>query len=356
MADSSYETTTEIIRTAHGLISPPLWDYLLGGALTETTMRRNREAINALALQARVLRDVSRIDPSTTLLGESLRIPYLCAPIGNPQAYAPDGGAAVVRGARRFGTIPVISSLSQPDYEVTAAAAEGPKWFQLYTRGDAAWIKAIVKRAVDAGFTALVITVDSAYFGLRERLIHNRSRGVVRRETGRDFQAALSWDDVLRIKSETSVPVILKGIQGAADAALAVERGFDAVWVSNHGGRELDQGRGSMDVLREVVPVVAKRVPVIVDGGFYRGTDVLKAIAVGASAVATGRLYTMGLAADGDAGVTRVLELVEREIENAMGLCGLTTLAQADPSYVAEMPYRGDFTSAFPTLPAHVQI
>jgi glycolate oxidase len=356
MSERTFETTSEIIRAAHALVSPPLWDYLLGGALTETTMRRNREAINALALQARVLRDVRETDASRTLLGEKLRIPYLCAPIGNPQAYAPDGGAAVVRGARRFGTIPVISSLSQPDYEITAAAAEGPKWFQLYTRGDRDWIKAIVQRAVDAGFTALVVTVDSAYFGLRERLIHTRSRGVVRRESGRDHQAALSWDDVVRIKSETTVPVILKGIQSAADAALAVEHGFDAVWVSNHGGRELDQGRGSMDVLRDVVPVVAGRTPIIVDGAFYRGTDVLKALAIGATAVATGRLYTMGLAVDGDEGVTRVLELIERELKNAMGLCGLTSLAQADDSYVAEMPYRGDHSSVFPTLPPEMQI
>lgn len=356
MAERSYETTSEIIRAAYAVLSPPLWHYVLGGALTETTMRRNRESINALALRARVLRNVSQIDTSTTLLGAKLRIPYLIAPIGNPQAYARDGAAAVIRGARRFGTIPVISSLSQPDYEVSAAAGEGPKWFQLYTRGDAAWIKAIVKRAVDAGFTGLVVTVDSAVFGLRERLIHSRSRGVERRDVGREYQQSLSWDDVLRIKSETTVPVVLKGIQTGDDAELAVRHGFDAVWISNHGGRELDQGRGAMDVLREAVPIVAGRVPIVVDGGFYRGTDVLKAIAVGATAVATGRLYTMGLAAEGDLGVERVLELIEREIANAMALCGVTSLAQVDASCVAEVPYRGDDSSVFPSLPPEMRI
>jgi isopentenyl diphosphate isomerase/L-lactate dehydrogenase-like FMN-dependent dehydrogenase len=346
-----FRTTTELIAAARATLSAPHWDYIAGGALTETSMLRNRESIDALAFRPRVLHDVSTTDATSTLLGSPLRIPYLLAPVGNLNDYHADGTDGAVRGAVRFGTLPVVGSLSTPDLRATANAAEGPKWFQLYTRGDADWIADVVRRVREAGYAVLVVTVDSAYFGLRERLIHGSSQvGGARPDRGRTYQASLTWDMVVRIKETAGIPVVLKGIQTGEDAELAIRAGFDAIWISNHGGRELDHCRGSIEMLDEIVPVVAGRVPVIVDGGFYRGTDVAKALALGATAVANGRVYTMALAADGEAGVVRVLEIVESELKNAMGLLGVTSLGMLDRSHVVRSPY-GRGTSAFPVLP-----
>jgi len=355
MAEPRFRTTTELIAAARATLSPPHWDYIAGGALTETSMLRNRESIDALAFRPRVLHDVSTTDATTTLLGARLRIPYLLAPVGNLNDYHADGTDGVVRAAVTFGTLPVVGSLSTPDLVATAQAAGGPKWFQLYTRGDADWIADIVGRVRNAGYAVLVVTVDSAYFGLRERLIHGNSQvGGARRDTGRNYQASLTWDAVVRIKENAGIPVVLKGIQTGEDAELAIRAGFDAVWISNHGGRELDHARGSIEMLNEIVPVVAGRVPIIVDGGFYRGTDVVKALALGANAVANGRIYTLALAADGEAGVVRVLEIIEQEMKNAMGLLGVTTLAGLNPNCVAPSPY-GRGTSPFPVLPVEAR-
>jgi isopentenyl diphosphate isomerase/L-lactate dehydrogenase-like FMN-dependent dehydrogenase len=351
MPDPRFRTTTELIAAARATLSQPHWDYIAGGALTETSMLRNRESIDALAFRPRVLHDVATTDASATLLGAKLRIPFLLAPVGNLNDYHPDGTDGVVRAAVKFGTLPVVGSLSTPDLAATANAAAGPKWFQLYTRGDMDWIFDIVRRVRDAGYGVLAVTVDSAYFGLRERLIHGNSQvGGARRDEGRTYQASLTWDMVKRIKERAGIPVVLKGIQTGEDAELAVAAGFDAVWISNHGGRELDHCRGSIEMLNEIVPVAAGRVPVIVDGGFYRGTDVVKALALGASAVANGRIYTLALAADGEAGVLRCLEIIEGEMKNAMGLLGVTTLAGLSPNCVAPSPY-GRSTSPFPVLP-----
>jgi isopentenyl diphosphate isomerase/L-lactate dehydrogenase-like FMN-dependent dehydrogenase len=350
-----FRTTTELIAAARATLAAPLWDYIAGGALTETSMLRNRESIDALAFRPRVLRDVGTVDASTTLLGSALRIPYLLAPVGNLNDYHADGTDGVVRAAVRFGTLPVIGSLSTPDLLATARTADGPKWFQLYTRGDPAWIDDIVGRVREAGYAVLVVTVDSAYFGIRERLIHGASTvGGAARDEGRFYQARLTWDDVLRIKSIAGIPVVLKGIQTGEDAEQAVQAGFAAVWISNHGGREIDHARGSMEMLAEIVPVVAGRVPVIVDGGFYRGTDVVKAMALGANAVANGRVYSFALAADGEAGVVRLLEIVEREMQNAMGLLGVTSLALLNASHVTPSPF-GRSGSPFPVLPVEAR-
>ena len=350
MSDA-FRTTTELIAAARATLSQPHWDYIAGGALTETTMLRNRESIDALAFRPRVLHDVRTTDASATLLGTTLRIPWLLAPVGNLNDYHADGTNGVVRAAVRFGTLPVVGSLCTPDLVETANTAAGPKWFQLYTRGDSAWIDDIVRRVREAGYAVLVVTVDSAYFGLRERLIHGSSQvGGARRDEGRNFQAQLTWDDVVRIKETAGIPVVLKGIQTGEDAELAVRAGFDAVWISNHGGRELDQARGSIEMLNEIVPVVNRRVPIIIDGGFYRGTDVVKALALGATSVANGRIYTFALAAGGEEGVVRALEIIEQEMKNAMGLLGVTSLAGLTPAHVATSPY-GRGASPFPVLP-----
>jgi glycolate oxidase len=332
---SDYETTTEIIYAAEQKLDATVWDYITGGAETETSIRRNREAIESLAFRARILRNVTAIDATTSLLGTRLRLPYMLAPVGGLQGVTEGGAAAQVQGACEFGTLPVVSSVSQPSLEESAAAAPGDKWFQLYVRGDLDWIEAIVGRARNAGFCALVITVDTAIYSNRERQKLNRFVPMGRRDIGgEDFQAALDWDTLDRIREFAGMPVIVKGIQTAEDAELAVEHGVAAVWVSNHGGRQLDHAIGSLDVLPEVVAVVHGRVPVIVDGGFMRGTDILKAIAMGASVVAAGRMHAWALGAGGVPALVRMLELVENEVLTSMGLLGVTSLAQLNPSYV----------------------
>jgi glycolate oxidase len=248
----------------------------------------------------------------------------------------------------------MLSSVCEPGLEATAAAApEAFRIFQLYVRGDEAWVDDWGKRAKDHGYAAFCFTVDTALYSRRER---NLARRYVpagrRRASGREFQAALSWEDVTRFKDRHDLPLALKGIATAEDAALAVEHGVEIVYVSNHGGRQLDHGRGTMEVLPEVVATVGGRAAVIVDGGFVRGTDVVKAIAMGAQCVGIGRLACCGLAAADAPGLVRVLELLEDEIRIAMGLLGVDRLAALDRSYlaVASPVSRPHVTSAFPLL------
>ncbi|MEX2145556.1 MAG: alpha-hydroxy acid oxidase, partial [Candidatus Rokuibacteriota bacterium] len=225
--------------------------------------------------------------------------------------------------------------------------------FQLYVRGDDAFVDDHVRRALDCGYAAFCMTVDTAVYSRRERDLARRFVKPWRvRATGQDFQAALTWDHVKRFKDTHAVPLILKGIATGEDAALACEHGVEVVYVSNHGGRQLDQGRGASDVLPEVVRAVAGRARIIVDGAFQRGTDVVKAIALGADVVGLGRLPCMGLAAAGAPGLVRTLELLEDEIRIAMGLLGVNRLAALDPSYLHAAPPVAPphVTSAFPLL------
>jgi glycolate oxidase len=223
--------------------------------------------------------------------------------------------------------------VTHPGLEEAAAAATGPKIFQLYVRGDKAWMDDVVKRAVDAGYDAFAITVDTAAYSRRERDIAGRFvkpwRAVA---TGQNYQAGFTWDNVKHFKDKHSIPLILKGIATGEDAALCCEHGVDGVYVSNHGGRQLDHGRGSMDVLPEVAAAVRGRAKIIVDGSICRGTDIVKAIALGADAVAMGRMYCYALAADGDAGVHKMLELLEHEFGVAMALAGVRTLNELSPA------------------------
>jgi isopentenyl diphosphate isomerase/L-lactate dehydrogenase-like FMN-dependent dehydrogenase len=352
MPAADFQTTTEIVRAAQALLAPPVWEYVTGGSETETTMLRNREAIAAQAFRARVLRNVATLDLSTDLLGTRLRIPYIFAPVGGLQLITPDGSAAAVRAAAAFGSLNVVSSASEPSLEACAAATVGDAWYQLYVRGDLDWVRAIVDRVHTAAYKALVITVDLAYYGNRERQTLRRWLPLSRRApVGEEYLALLDWDTIARIREHCTVPLVLKGIQTGEDARIALEHGIDAIWVSNHGGRQLDHGRGTLDMLVEVVGSIGKAVPLIVDGGFLRGTDVLKAIALGATAVASGRLYTLALAADGEAGAVRMLELMEVEMRKALGLLGVTNLAQLNDDYVTRVGVPPGDLAAFPLLP-----
>ena len=330
-----FVTNEEIIQAARRNLFQGAWDYLVGASESETTMRRNRLAFDRLAFRPRVLVDVSSVDPSTTFLGHRLRVPVMLAPIGSLQVFAPDGGAAAARAAAAFGTLHVVSSVTEPSLEETAASAPDPKVFQLYVNGDWEWTVDIIGRVKEAGYAALCLTVDNAHYSRRERpMIHRWVTPTRRNPPDPSFRASVTWDTMDRIKELAALPFMLKGVATAEDAALAVEHGVDVVWVSNHGGRQLDHGRGTMEMLPEIMGAVDGRADVVLDGGVQRGSDVLKALALGAKAVAIGRLQVWGLAADGEAGLVRVLEILEDEIICAMALLGVTRIDQLSPGHV----------------------
>jgi glycolate oxidase len=351
--ESRFQTLHEIARAARANLAPGPWDYLAGGAETETTLRRNRQALDSLAFRPRVLRDVSRIETGARLLGRPVRLPVFLAPIGSIETFTPGGGATAAEGAAAFGVPLMLSSVCAPGPEAVARAADAFRLFQLYVRGDDAWVDEHVRRAVDHGYTAFVLTVDTAVYSRRERDLARRFVKPWRvRATGQDWQAALSWDQVKRFKDTHAIPLGLKGIATAEDADLACQHGVDVVYVSNHGGRQLDHGRGTIDVLPEVVQAVGGRATVLVDGGFCRGTDVVKALALGAAAVGLGRLGCLGLAAAGAPGLVRTLELLEDEVRICLGLLGVSRYAELGPAYLHPATPVGPrwASSAFPLL------
>jgi isopentenyl diphosphate isomerase/L-lactate dehydrogenase-like FMN-dependent dehydrogenase len=291
-----FNSLQQIVMAARRNLSQELWDHLSGGADSETTLRRNRQALDSLALRQRVLVDVNNIDMTTTLLGKRLSFPVFLAPVGGFCGKAhPQGAAAVARAAVARGTTAFISGAAQPGLENIAASVSEPLIFQLYVRSDRAWVRDILDRAKAAGYSALCVTVDRAYYGRRERDIIG---GISVREGFGDpkYQASLNWDDVVWMKQHIGLPLILKGIATAEDARLAVEHGAEVVYVSNHGGRQLDHGQGSIEVLPEVAAAVNGRAEVLMDGGILRGTDVVKAISLGARAVGVGKLLGWALA------------------------------------------------------------
>src|SRR3989338_5921935 len=333
-----FVSNQEIIMAARRNLTQNVWDYLTGGAESETTMRRNRLALDSLAFRPRVLIDVSKIDTSTTFLGHKLRIPVMLAPIGSLPTITPEGGVAVAKAAAEFGTVNFVSSVTQPSLEEIAAGSAQPKVFQLYVQGDMKWVADILGRVKQAGYKALCLTVDTAYYGRRERQMMDRwlPPSLRARQGQRDYRAALTWESMDAIKEMAGLPFILKGVATAEDAALAVKHGVQAVYVSNHGGRQLDHGRGTIEMLSEIVAAVDGKAEIVLDGGILRGSDVLKAIALGARAVAIGKLQGWGLAAAGQAGLVRVLELLENEISIAMGLLGVRRLAELTPQHVCK--------------------
>ena len=351
--EHAFQTLHEIVRAARNNLAPGPWDYLIGGAETETTLRRNRQALDSLAFRPRVLRNVSKIDPASTFFGRPVTIPVMLAPIGSIETFTEGGGATAAKASAAFGVPQMLSSVCNPGLEAVAKAADNFRIFQLYVRGDDAWVDDWVRRAVDHGYAAFCLTVDTASYSRRERDLARRFVKPWRtRAGGFEFQAGLNWDHVKRFKDTHRIPLVLKGIATAEDATLAVQHGVEGVYVSNHGGRQLDHGRGAIDVLPEVVAAVGGRATVIVDGAFVRGTDVVKAIALGAQMVGVGRIACCGLAAAGQAGLERVLELLQDEIRIAMALLGVSRLAELDRSYVhpataVTLPHA---TSAFPLL------
>jgi glycolate oxidase len=349
-----FVTNQEIISAARRNLTQDVWDYLSGGAESETTMRRNRLGFDTLALRPRVCVDVSKIDPSTTFLGQKLRIPVMMAPIGSLQSITPEGGVAVAKAAAEFGTMNFVSSVTQPSLEEIAASTRHPKIFQLYIRGGLDWCKEIVDRVLKAGYMALCLTVDTAHYSRRERQMMNRWLPPSKRvETQRIYQAMVTWDLLAAIKKHAGLPFILKGVATAEDTKIAVDQGVDVIYVSNHGGRQLDHGRGTIDILPEVIEAAGGKADVVLDGGVTRGTDVLKALALGCKAVTIGKLQGWGLGAGGKDGLVRVLEILEEELTVDMGLLGVTRIDQVNPKHVckaAPVAFAHEM-SAFPHMP-----
>jgi glycolate oxidase len=358
---ADFMTLSEMVKRARARLPRGEWDYLVGGAETETTLKRNRLAFDRLALKARVLQnDVSGVNARRTVLGADLRLPLILAPIGSVQVFEAGGGLSVARAAESFCVIHMLSSACQPDFETVARDSHGPKIYQFYSTGDEAELMDIAARAEVAGYLALCLTVDTQVYSRRERDIMKRyiplsgSRVDETQSPGEaaTLQPSFSWDLVDRLKKSFKLPLVLKGIACAEDAALAVRHAVDVVYVSNHGGRQLDQGRASLDMLPEVVRAVDGRATVVVDGGILRGTDVLKALALGADAVGIGRLEALAMAAGGVEAVVRMLEILENEVRINLALMGLSSVDQLTPDCVlpAEAVVRSHVLSAFPLI------
>ncbi len=353
MAD--FLTLSEIVKQARGNLDQGDWDYLVGGSDTESALRRNRAGVDAWVFKPRILRDVSDVKASTTLLGHPLRIPVVMPPIGSIQVFAQAGGAAVARAVQTFGVLQILSSVCDPDFESLAAEVPGPRIYQLYLTGDEAWMDNIIERAIAAGYSGFCLTADTQTYSRRERDIMKRYIPMSGRRAGSgDFiaQARMTWDTVAHIKEKFAIPLIIKGVACKEDARQCVEMGVDVVYVSNHGGRQLDHTRACIDVLPEVVDAVGGRVPVLVDGGFMRGADVVKALCLGADAVGMGRLEALAVAAGGEQTLVTALEILEHEIKTTMALAGAGTLEDLTPDLVTrEQPlHPASVLSAFPLI------
>ena len=322
-------------------LDPAAYAYYAGGAWDEHTLRDNADAFARRRLLPRALVDVSTVDPSTTLLGAPVALPVGVAPAALQGLAHPEGELITARAAARSHALFCLSTFSNRSVETVAAAGRGTRWFQLYVQRDRARTEALVARAVAAGFTALVLTVDLPLPGYRDRELRQPlpSEGElpnVGLMAGADFlhaidheiDASLDWDDLPWLRSLSQLPLVVKGLLDPADAARAVDAGAAAVWVSNHGGRQLDRAPASLDALEPVVEAVAGRAEVYLDGGVRRGTDVVTALVLGARAVFLGRPFLFALAAGGEAGVARAFEILDQEVRTAMALLGAPTVSQ----------------------------
>ena len=291
----------------------------------------------------RVLVDVRHRDLSTTFLGHRLSLPVMLAPIGSIEFFHSEGALAPARVAGRKGTISFVSTMATPSLEAVAGAAQGPLIFQLYVRRDHDWVAGIVRRVEEAGYIALCVTVDSAVYGRRERDLHHRFGPRERLDRPNlgdaamtdDYQSGWTWEDLAWLRDTTRLPIILKGVLTPEDAVRAVESGVEVVYVSNHGGRQLDHAPATIDLLPEIARVVAGRAELLVDSGFVRGTDVIKGVALGARAVLIGKLQTWALAAEGEAGLARALDLLEEEISTTLALVGVPQVSALGPEAVS---------------------
>jgi L-lactate dehydrogenase (cytochrome) len=372
----------DLRRIAKRRLPGGVFDYIDGGADHEESLRNNSDAFARIEFKPRVLRAVADVDPSTTLLGKPLPFPLVMAPTGFTRIADPEGELAVARAAERAGLPYTLSTMSTRSIEEVAGVSSGRRWFQVYVWRDRGLVKEMIDRCRDAGYEALVITVDTAVLGKRERDVRrgftlppklgpgtlvdgalhpgwtwafvksdpitfanvaessrvrpsgDRSAVSLAGYVNAMFDADLSWDDIDWFRSIWDGPIILKGIQSVADALLAAERGVEAIALSNHGGRQLDTAPAPIDLVAPVVDAVGGRLEVICDGGVRRGSDIVKAVALGASACMIGRAYLYGLGAGGERGVVHVIKLLDADIRRTMALLGARTTADLTPDLV----------------------
>ena len=340
MADK-FVTLPEIRKHAKKILPRDVWNFGAGGAESETTRRRNRRAVDRLAIRQDVLVDVREIDLRTQLLGLPLSWPVAIAPMGGLVLFHPDGDKEMGRGAAQGDTLQFLSGAAGWSVEDVAKSSTGPKMFQLYHHGDRTWAAELMSRVEASGYKSVVLTVDVQVYSRRERdIVHRYSpREAMKsapnpRGPDPNYPERLTWDDVAWLKKTTKLAIGLKGIMTVRDAKRAVEEGVDIIWVSNHGGRQLDHTQGSIDALPPIADAVAGRAAIIVDGGFTRGTAVLKGLALGATVVAIGRTVLWGLAADGAGGVACALVILRRELRTTMALAGQTSVKNLDRDLV----------------------
>ena len=348
-----YLVLHEFVKKAREKLPKETWDYLIGASETETTFKRNRFALDNIAFRPRVLRDVENVDLSVDLFGHNLKMPVILAPIGSMQDFVDGAGTAPTLAASEFGIMHMISSTCMPGLEEVAKSVNYPKLFQLYVRGNKDWVDDNIKNAMDHNYAGICLTVDLDAYGRRERDLAKRYRTTSRQSaSGFEHQMRFSWKDIDRIKSYCHLPIIIKGIATKEDALLAVEHGVEVVYVSNHGGRQLDYGLGGLNVLPEISEAIGGNAKVIFDGGIMRGTDVVKAIALGADCVGIGRLQGFAAAAGGSKAIVRMLELLELEISTALRLLGVNSIFDLDDTYLSKDYSFGKLSalSAFPLI------
>ena len=351
-------TLHELVIKARSKLAENAWAYIIGGAETETALKRNRLAIDSLALRPRVLNDVTNIDTTAELFGSPSRLPVFLCPVGGLESFCPEGAMAVAKGASTFGVPMMLSSVSEwSASELLENSIDSLSLIvQLYARDDVTGVDQWVEQSNQLALPAFCITVDSAVYGRRERDIAGRYIKPWRAKgEGRSahFQASLNWKDIERIRSKYNKQLVLKGISTREDALLAIEHGVDVIYVSNHGGRQLDHCVASASALVEIVDAVGDQATVMVDGGFCRGTDIAKALALGAKGVGLGRMMCYALAAAGAVGVERMLELLEEEYRITLGLLGVRSgdqLNQTHITNVTAIQHETALLSAFPLL------
>ena len=345
---------------AHKNVPPAHFGYMASGIDDEVTLRANREGFLKFQLLPRRLNDVSKVDTSVELFGTKYNSPIFVCPIGGNKFFHPDGEVAVAKAARAGNHLLILSTASNNSVEDVTNARGAPIWFQLYASPRWEIAQALIKRAEAAGCPVLVVTVDRIAGRNQETLFrlmrtdtrectacHDRSSFAARQVRRHNYDGIdltgiagsgkssnLSWDSVKRMRDVTRMKIMLKGIVTPEDAELSVQNGIDGILVSNHGGRGEDNGRSTIDALPEIIAAVKGRIPVIVDSGFRRGTDAVKALAMGAQAVGLGRPYLWGLGAFGQEGVERVLEIVRNETRVAMQQCGVRSVKELNPSFV----------------------
>ena len=333
------------------------WEFIEAGSMDEFTTRRNRSAFEQLTLRPRFLRDVQERKIATTVLGQEISMPVMVAPAGSHRLAHPAGEVATAQGAGRSDTLMMLSTSSNYSMDEVADAASGPLWFQLYHRGYS-FTEMLVHRAEEAGFKAIVLTVDTPVPSPKERDLRNRykrehdlgnfrgmdaDRSVI---SGTDetegwdvsYAPPITWRELEWLRGLTALPLVLKGVRTAEDAHEAVENGVDGILVSTHGGRQLDMTMGAIEMVPEIVAATKGRAEVYVDSGVRRGSDVIKALALGAKAVAIGRPLFWGLAVDGANGVHGVLELLREEVDRCMAFCGQSDVNALEPGII-NIPY-----------------